>query len=327
VQAEFFGETPLNNTISVNGVPLIGSDGSIAPSPSAVDSDVFGNIGLTYQHRNGFFIGGGLTYRFNTDKRSDIIPAFSDSINDAIGWQVRAGFSPRKRLPPPPAPKPEPPAPPPAPPPVTPTPPPPPPAAANRPPTVTVVCTPPQVPVGGSSNCVATAQDPDGDPLTYAWKAPSGTFGTPAAATTQWTAGNTLARWSWTVTVSDGRGGMATGTATLTVVAVTLEDINFDFDQATIRPDQLNKLQQVLAALRARATMRLLIEGHASAEGTAEYNLALARGARRRCWSTSPVRASTGPSLDRQLRRGTAQVPNDTEANRSMNRRAAFVVQ
>ena len=328
VQAEFFGETPLNDTISVLGPPFLGADGSIAPSPSAVDSDVYGNLGLTYQHRSGFFVGGGLTYRFNTDKRSDVIPAYSDSINDAIGWQVRAGFSPRKRLPPPPAPKPEPPAPPPAPPAAPKPPPPPPPAAANRPPTVTVVCTPPQVPVGGASNCVATAQDPDGDPLTYAWKAPSGTFATPAAATTQWTAGNTPGTVVVTVTVSDGRGGVATGTATLTVVAASLEDILFDFDMSVIRPDQVNKLQQALTLLRAQPAMRLLIEGHASAEGTAEYNLAL--GARR---ASAVLEYLAGQGIDRGRLQTVSygeerpRFPNDTEPNRAMNRRAAFAVQ
>ncbi len=242
VQAEFFGEKPLEDTISVVGAPFLATDGSRAPSPSAVDSDVFGNLGLTYQHRNGVFVGGALTYRFNTDKRSEVLPAFTDSFNDAVGWQVRIGFSPRKR-PPAPAPKPEP-TPPPAPPVVAPKPPPPPaPAAANRPPTVTVVCKPTTVTVGQSSTCVATAQDPDGDPLTYRWAAPSGTFATPAAATTQWTAGNTPGTVVVTVTVTDGRGGMATGTATLTVVAGTFADIIFDFDMSVLRPDAQGTLQ------------------------------------------------------------------------------------
>jgi peptidoglycan-associated lipoprotein len=327
VQAELFGETPLEDTISVLGAPFLGTDGSRAPSPSAVDSDIFGNIGLTYQHRSGFFVGGALTYRFNTDKRSDVIPAYSDSINDAIGWQVRIGFSPRKSPPPPPAPKPEPPAPPP-PPVAPPKPPPPPPAAANRPPTVTVVCTPPQVPVGGTSNCVATAQDPDGDPLTYAWKAPSGKFATPAAATTQWTAGNTPGPVTVTVTVSDGRGGMATGTATIQVVATALEDVLFDFDMSVIRPDQQPKLQAAVAALKAAPGMRLLIEGHCSAEGTMEYNLAL--GARR---ASAVLEYLAGQGIDR-ARLSTVsygeerpRFPNDTEPNRAMNRRGAFVIQ
>jgi len=327
VQAELFGETPLNDTISVNGVPYIGTDGSIAPSPSAVDSDIFGNLGLTYQHRNGFFVGGGLTYRFNTDKRSEVIPAYSDSFNDAVGWQVRAGFSPRKRLPPPPpAPKPEP-TPPPAPPPPAPKPPPPPPAAANRPPTVTVVCTPPQVPVGGTSNCVATAQDPDGDPLTYAWKAPSGKFATPAAANTQWTAGNTPGPVTVTVTVSDGRGGMATGTATIQVVATALEDVLFDFDMSVIRPDQQPKLQAAVAALKAAPGMRLLIEGHCSAEGTMEYNLAL--GARR---ASAVLEYLAGQGIDRSRLSTVSygeerpKFDNAREETRRLNRRAALVV-
>ncbi len=74
--------------------------------------------------------------------------------------------------------------------------------------------------------------------------------------------------------------------------------------------------------------MRLLIEGHASAEGTAEYNLGL--GARR---SSAVLEYLAGQGIDR-ARLSTVsygeerpRFPNDTEANRSMNRRAAFVVQ
>jgi hypothetical protein len=59
----------------------------------------------------------------------------------------------------------------------------------------------------------ASASDPDGDPLSYAW---SGcTSGTGPSRTCQITALNTIVA---TVTVSDGRGGIASDSATATGV-------------------------------------------------------------------------------------------------------------
>jgi peptidoglycan-associated lipoprotein len=107
-----------------------------------------------------------------------------------------------------------------------------------------------------------------------------------------------------------------------------LEDILFDFDRDVIRPDALPILQRVLAALRANPAMRLRIEGHASAEGTAEYNLALGE---RRALAAQNYLASQGIDRGRltTLSYGEERpkLPNTSEENRAQNRRAAFVVQ
>ena len=107
-----------------------------------------------------------------------------------------------------------------------------------------------------------------------------------------------------------------------------LEDILFDFDRDVIRPDQLPILQRVLAALRANPAARMRIEGHASAEGTAEYNLALGE---RRALAAQNYLASQGIDRGRltTLSYGEERpkLPNTSEENRAQNRRAAFVVQ
>jgi len=97
---------------------------------------------------------------------------------------------------------------------------------------------------------------------------------------------------------------------------------------SVIRPDQQPKLQAAVAALKAAPGMRLLIEGHCSAEGTMEYNLAL--GARR---ASAVLEYLAGQGIDRSRLSTVSygeerpKFPNDTEANRAMNRRGAFVIQ
>ena len=80
----------------------------------------------------------------------------------------------------------------------------------NRPPTVSASCDPCEVAPGGGVKLSATASDPDGDPLTYAWSAPQGSFsGATDGATTRWTAPAQTGRVTIRVQVSDGRGGSA----------------------------------------------------------------------------------------------------------------------
>ena len=93
-----------------------------------------------------------------------------------------------------------------------------PPPPANRPPTVQARCEPCTVQVGQTSTVTADAQDPDGDPLTYRWTAPSGSFQNPADRQTVWTAPQQEGPVQTTVTVNDGRGGTASSQVTIQVV-------------------------------------------------------------------------------------------------------------
>ena len=89
----------------------------------------------------------------------------------------------------------------------------------NRPPaSVTATCDPCEVPRGGEVALTATASDPDGDELTYAWSAPDGAFDGPTdGATARWTAPDETGPVTIEVEVSDGHGGTAAAEVTVEV--------------------------------------------------------------------------------------------------------------
>ncbi|MDE0073404.1 MAG: tandem-95 repeat protein [Gammaproteobacteria bacterium] len=79
----------------------------------------------------------------------------------------------------------------------------------NERPEVTATCEPCAVPRGGVVRLEAAATDPDGDPLTYAWSAPAGSFSGANEPVARWTAPDELGTTAIRVEVSDGRGGTA----------------------------------------------------------------------------------------------------------------------
>jgi peptidoglycan-associated lipoprotein len=221
---------------------------------------------------------------------------------------------------------------------VAPAPPPPPPvvpvvaAPQNRPPTVRAQCDPCTVEIGKSSTVTATGQDPDGDPLTYRWTVPTGTLANPAERQTIWTAPQQEGSVPVTVTVNDGKGGTASDTVNIQVVrptprTYTFEDVHFDFDRYTLRPEATRVLDEAVNALRQDATLRVLIEGHTCNIGTAEYNLALGD---RRSNAVKDYLVSRGVTADRlqtvSYGEEKPKYDNAREETRRLNRRAALTV-
>ena len=78
--------------------------------------------------------------------------------------------------------------------------------------------------------------------------------------------------------------------------AVPLQDIFFDFDMSNIRDDQRAALDGNLTWLKAYATAKIIIEGHADERGTNEYNLALGE---RRAKATSDYLVAAGVGAGR----------------------------
>jgi outer membrane protein OmpA-like peptidoglycan-associated protein len=318
ITAELSGDQPFDDTATIS-TSIVGFDGSRAPGLSGIHSLTLATVGLTWQHRRGFFLGGGMTWSMPTESRDGFVTD-EDETGDFVDYQVRLGYRPggiRRYVPPPP--------PPPA--------PPPPPPVANRPPTVMARCEPCTVEAGRTSTVTADARDPDGDTLTYRWTAPSGTLQQPADRQTLWTAPQQEGPVQLSVTVNDGKGGMANAATVIQVlrpppvVELTFEDVYFDFDRSSLRPEALRLLDDAIAKLQANPTRNIIIEGHTCNIGTAEYNLALGE---RRATSVRDYLTSRGVPAGRlEVRSYGEERPkfdNAREETRRLNRRAALVV-
>jgi outer membrane protein OmpA-like peptidoglycan-associated protein len=314
---ELDGTLPTDDVATITEPRIQIVDGTIPPTISDVRSLTRATAGLTWQHRNGFFIGGGVSWSLPSESR-DGFQTDEDTSGDFVDWQVRIGFHPGARVyvPPPPPP---PPAPVPAPP-------------QNRPPSVKASCDPCTVEVGQVATVRAEGADPDGDTVTYSWKAASGALATPNARESLWTAPQQEGPVTMTVTVSDGRGGTASANVTIQVTRppvknYTFEDVHFDFDRFTLRPEATRVLDEAINAMRGDSTLRLEIEGHTCNIGTAEYNLALGD---RRAAAVREYLVSRGVTQDRlrTVSYGEERPKHDNarEETRRLNRRAALVV-
>ncbi len=327
---ELHGEIPVNETVLVSPGAIVGTDGSISPILTNLDSRVNLAAGVTWQHPSGMLLGIGMNYRLGIEGQS------------AVGLQLRLGFHSGVRIfsPPPPVP-PAPrrveaePAPSPAP--VEKVPEPETPVSrplvvappANRPPTVRAQCDPCRVEVGQMVTVRATGQDPDGDALRASWTAPSGAISDPQATLTQWRAQTAPGKVVLRVTAEDGRGGTASDTVTIEVLPLrVLADVQFGLDSATLRPDALKTLTTALKALNDSPAMRLQIEGYASPEGRPEYNKALSERRARAVRNYLTSRGIAGSRLtiaaygEERLKYDDSQ-----EATRALNRRAALIIE
>jgi peptidoglycan-associated lipoprotein len=314
VTTELHGEMYFDNEIAYTG------SSTVLPRSWEVANPIDFTLGLTYQTPRGFFIGWGATFGLNTTNRADLgVPFTTEDSFDRWGHQVRIGYHPGVRVY------------------VAPAPPPPPPVVPpvqgkNRPPTVKARCEPCVVEVGRTSTVSADAQDPDGDTLSYKWSAPSGSFANPAERQTVFTCPKTPGSIPVTVTVSDGKGGTASDTITIQCVEPKrqewkFEDVHFDFDRYSLRPEALRILDEAVKAMQTDNTLRLTIEGHTDSIGTNEYNLALGE---RRANSAREYLVSRGISADRLniVSYGEERPKHDNtrEETRRLNRRAALTV-
>jgi outer membrane protein OmpA-like peptidoglycan-associated protein len=314
--AELHGEAYFDDSLEFRR-SLIGEDGSIPPTLTNLDSPLNASIGLTYQHSGGFFAGAGVNWRIKLDGRSEF-GGFEDETGDSLGFQLRLGYHPGVRALAPPAP---------------PLPPRPPPRAAEHVLSVEAQCNPCEVIVGQTSMVTAVPQSSIGCTVTYAWSAPSGTFADRTAKETQWTAPMQPGTVPVTVTVTCPQDGKtASDDVNIRVVPapiteIVIEDVHFDFDRYSLRPEATRALDEAVAALQKVPGATVQIEGHTCNIGTAEYNLALGD---RRANSVKDYLVSRGIAADRLRTTSYGEErpkhDNAREETRRLNRRAALVV-
>jgi outer membrane protein OmpA-like peptidoglycan-associated protein len=122
-----------------------------------------------------------------------------------------------------------------------------------------------------------------------------------------------------TVTANDGRGGTAQNTITIPVMRrapITFEDVHFDFDMSSLKPEAIRILDDAVMKLQANPTLNITIEGHCDSVGTVEYNLSPGRASRQRgSRLLAQSRYRSGTDAHGQLRRRTPIAPNDTDAD------------
>ena len=135
-----------------------------------------------------------------------------------------------------------------------------------------------------------------------------------------------------TVTVNDGKGGTASDVVTIQVIKpalkeITFEDVHFDFDRYSLRPEAVRALDEAIRSLQENPNLRIEIEGHTCNIGTAEYNLALGE---RRANAVREYLTSRGITADRlrtvSYGEERPKFDNAREETRRLNRRAALVV-
>jgi peptidoglycan-associated lipoprotein len=327
--AEWKGEWVINRDLETKS-PFVAEDGSVAPQFSKLHDLSEIKLGAVWQATKGTYVHGGFSFTQGTDGRT----IGTRDIHSGWDFDIRVGWHPGVKVyVPPPPPEPvirevirEVPA----------------PAAAAPPPPnrnpafnsgaggVGITCDPCIIEPGGQSRLGASATDPDGDALTYRWTAPSGTFNPAGSANTTFTASNQEGNVPVTVTAQDARGGSTSATLVLQVVkkeVITFEDVHFQFDRYSLRPDALKILDDAVAKLMSNPKTRITIEGHCDSVGTAEYNIALGE---RRANSVRDYLQTRG-IMNNRLRtvsygEDRPASDNNTAQGRALNRRAHLVV-
>jgi outer membrane protein OmpA-like peptidoglycan-associated protein len=108
---------------------------------------------------------------------------------------------------------------------------------------------------------------------------------------------------------------------------VSLSDVLFDFNQASLKPGAKEKLAKVSGILLAYPSLRMSVEGHTDSIGSDDYNLKLSQ---RRADAVRDYLTSNGisSSIVQAIGLGKADpvASNDDNAGRQQNRRVEMVV-
>ncbi|HEY5125331.1 MAG TPA: OmpA family protein [Ignavibacteria bacterium] len=108
---------------------------------------------------------------------------------------------------------------------------------------------------------------------------------------------------------------------------VRLNNIFFDFNKSTLRPESFQELDRVVKLLNENPKIEIEISGHTDNVGTDEYNLNLSN---ERASSVVAYIVSKGISQSRITAKGYGKTnpvaTNDTEEGRQLNRRVEFKI-
>ncbi len=92
---EINGEAPSSGTINNTGARIVAIDSTLSPLVTNVENLTRATLGLTYQAKNGFFAGAGVSWNFPTLARNTAFAENGENPSgDYVDWQFRIGYPP-----------------------------------------------------------------------------------------------------------------------------------------------------------------------------------------------------------------------------------------
>ena len=110
-------------------------------------------------------------------------------------------------------------------------------------------------------------------------------------------------------------------------ITVRLNNIFFDFDKTTLRPESIPQLERVVQFMEENPTVVVEIGGHTDSKGSDEYNINLSQG---RADAVVDYVIDRGVDFSRIITRGYGEHhpldTNATDEGRQTNRRVEFKI-
>ncbi|MCR9288375.1 MAG: OmpA family protein [Bacteroidetes bacterium] len=107
---------------------------------------------------------------------------------------------------------------------------------------------------------------------------------------------------------------------------VIINDIQFDYDNAAIRPSSMPIIHRIADMLKAHPDLKLSIEGHTDSDGSTSYNLKLSEA---RAQAVKAALLNLSISESRLQASGFGETkpmfPNDSDGGKMKNRRVELV--
>lgn len=108
---------------------------------------------------------------------------------------------------------------------------------------------------------------------------------------------------------------------------IALKNVFYDYGKATLRPESLTELNQLVKLMAANTDIKIEVASHTDSQGSSESNLALSRA---RSQSVADYLFASGISKEQLVVKGYGEdkpvASNDTEEGRQLNRRTEITI-